>query len=142
MIPNYISDNPGKLPENMKPWNRLAETYQTANLEQAKYAVEILRSAGFEVRPASGKPGAIGSFAGDEFKADLERMAQLEHGRWNIERLREGWRFGTTRDNAKKIHNCLVSWKQLPDDIREYDRNSIRVFRDILAKAGLEIIRR
>jgi hypothetical protein len=139
---HYISDNPGKLPENMRPWNRLAETYQTANLEQAKYAVEILRSVGFDVRPVSGKPGVIGSFAGDEFKADVERMAQLEHGRWNIERLRGGWRFGITRDDAKRIHNCLVSWKLLPDDIREYDRNSIRVFPDILAKAGLEIIRK
>jgi hypothetical protein len=49
------------------------------------------------------------------------------------ESLREGWRFGTIRDNAKKIHNCLVSWAKLPDDIREYGRNSIRAIPSILA---------
>ena len=76
------------------------------------------------------------------FKTDVERMAELEHGRWNIERLREGWRSGTSRDNAKKIHNCLVAWTELPNDIREYDRNSIRAIPDILAKAGLDVFRK
>jgi len=139
---HYIGDNPGRLPENMRPWDKLKKTYQTANLEQAKYAVEILRAAGFDVRPAAGIPGAITSFAGEMFKADVEQMAELEHGRWNIERLREGWRFGTSRDNAKKIHNCLVAWTELPYDIREYDRNSIHAIPDILAKAGLEVFRK
>lgn len=139
---HYISDNPGKMPENLRPWEKLAGTYQTANLEQARYAVEILRAAGFDVRPKTGSPDAIASFAGDSFKGDVERMAELEHGRWNIERLREGWRFGTVRDNAKKIHDCLVAWAKLPENIREYDRNSVRAFPDILTKAGLEIFRK
>ena len=139
---HYISDNPGRLPENMRPWDKLAVTYQKANLEQARYAVEILCAAGFDVRPAAGIPGAITSFAGEMFKTDVERMAELEHGRWNIERLREGWRFGTSRDNTKKIHNCLVAWEELPNDIREYDRNSIRAIPDILARAGLEVFRK
>jgi hypothetical protein len=126
----------------MRPWEKLSETYRTANLEQARLAVEILRAAGFDVRSAAGGTDAISSFAVEQFKKNVERMAELEHGRWNIERLREGWRFGTTRDNAKKIHNCLVAWEKLPDDIREYDRNSIRAFPEILAKAGLEIFRK
>jgi len=138
----YVNGNLGRQPENMRPWEKLADTYKTANIEQAGYAVEILRAAGFDVRPAAGIPGAITSFAGEMFKADVERMAELEHGRWNIERLREGWRFGTTRNNAKKIQNCLVAWEKLPDDIREYDRTSIRAFPGILAKAGLEVFRK
>jgi len=138
---HYISDNPGKLPENFRPWDKLKVTYQTANLEQARYAVEILRAAGFEVRPKEGGPGAITSFAGEHRQPDVARMAELEHGRWNIERLRAGWRFGPKRDNDKKTHDCLVSWQDLPDDIREYDRTSIRAFPEILGRAGLEIFR-
>jgi hypothetical protein len=138
----YISDNPGKMPENLRPWEQLAGTYQTANLEQSRYAVEILRAAGFDVRPKSGSSDAIGSFAGDVFMNDVERMAELEHGRWNIERLREGWRFGLVRDNAKKFHDGLVAWSKLAENIREYDRNSVRAFPGILAKAGLEIFRK
>lgn len=139
---HYISDNPGRLPENMRPWENLRETYKTANLEQARYAVEILRATGFDVRRKTGRPDAITSFAGERFKTDVEQMAELEHGRWNIERLREGWRFGATRDNSKKIHNCLVNWEKLPDDIREYDRTSILAFPAILAQAGLEVFRK
>ena len=139
---HYVSNSQSRLPENMRSWDTLAGTYRKANQEQARYAVEILRAAGFDARPASGKPGSIKSFSEAAFKADVERMAELEHGRWNIERLREGWRFGTTRDNAKKIHNCLVAWKELPENIREYDRTSIRAFPEILGQAGLEIFRK
>lgn len=139
---HYVKDNPKKLPDNMRPWEKLADTFKTANLEQARYAVEILRAADFDVRPATGGTDAIKSFASDAFQADVERMAELEHGRWNIERLRNGWRFGQPREDAKKIHNCIVAWEKLPDDIREYDRNSIRAFPDILGKAGLEVFRK
>jgi hypothetical protein len=30
--------------------------------------------------------------------AEVERMAELEQGRWNIERLRDRWRSGKTQD--------------------------------------------
>ncbi len=138
---HYVNENPKKLPENLRPWGNLPATYQTANLEQARYAVEILRAAGFDVRRKSGKRGAIQSFADKQWRRDVERMAELEHGRWNIERLRNGWRFGRPRDDARKIHDCLVPWENLPEEIREFDRNGVRAFPDILAKAGLGIFR-
>jgi hypothetical protein len=139
---HYVGNSQSRLPENMRSWDTLAETYRKANREQARYAVEILRASGFDVRAATGKSDAITSFSEEVFNTDVERMAELEHGRWNIERLREGWRFGATRDNAKKIHNCLVAWEKLPEDIRTYDRASIRAFPEILAKAGLEVFRK
>ena len=72
---------------------------------------------------------------------EVERMAELEHGRWNIERLRDGWRYGRQRDDSRKIHDCLVSWHDLPDDIKRYDREAVRAFPEILEKAGLEVQR-
>jgi hypothetical protein len=69
-------------------------------------------------------------------------MAELEHGRWNAERLRDGWRYGKKRDDSRKIHNYLVPWAELPDDIKVYDRGAVRAFPEILAKAGLEVRRR
>lgn len=68
-------------------------------------------------------------------------MAELEHGRWNVERVRDGWRQGNLRDNAKKIHDCIVPWNNLPEDIKHYDRAAVRQFPTILAKAGLEVSR-
>ena len=133
----FVAGSSKRLPSNMRPWEILDQTFQKANLEQAHYSVEILEAAGFEVRRVDGPPAILSDFTGDE----VEHMAELEHGRWNIERLRDGWRYGRTRDDTRKIHDCLVAWKDLPDDMRRYDRDAVRAFPEILAKAGLEVRR-
>jgi len=135
----YRNDNFKKIkPDNLKLWEDLPDTYKTANKEQAAYAIRILEAAGFGVRKSVGEPVILKDFT----PVEIELMAELEHGRWNIERLCDGWRFGTIRDNPKKIHNCLVAWEKLPDDIREYDRKSVRAFPAIVAKAKLEVYRK
>lgn len=132
---NYRAESTGKLPAQMKPWPKLDETFKRANREQAKYAIEILKACGFDVREAK-KPVVFTGFE----TADIERMSEMEHGRWNAERLRDGWRPGP-RDDAKKRHNCIVEWGQLTEAIKDYDRNSVKKFPEILATAGLEVYR-
>lgn len=136
----YVDGSTGKLPENMRPWSMLDKTYQTANREQARHAVEILIACGFTVRPAvdPARPAILAGFT----DAELERMAEMEHGRWNVERLRDGWRPGTTRDDTRKIHNCLVPWSELPEGIKHYDSDAVKEFPAILARAGLEVCRK
>jgi ppGpp synthetase/RelA/SpoT-type nucleotidyltranferase len=136
----YVDGSTSRLPANMRPWDKLDKTFQTANREQARYAVEILTACGFTVRTAS-DPAKLVIFAGFT-DAEVERMAELEHGRWNVDRLRDGWRPGTPRDDAKKIHNSLVTWSVLPDEIKHYDRDAVKEFPAILARAGLEVSRK
>jgi len=133
---NYVANSTGRLPDSMKPWSKLRDTYRQANRDQARYAVQILEACGFGVREAE-SPVLFTDFANDE----IERMAELEHGRWNIDRLRGGWRFGP-RDDQRQFHNCLVPWAELPENIKEYDRKAVRKFPEILAKAGLEVYRK
>jgi hypothetical protein len=133
----YVVAAAGKLPPNMRPWERLPETFRRASLEQARCCIEILSAAGFAVNKHSGRPAMVAVLN----EADVERMAALEHGRWNIERLRDGWRFGKQRDDARKMHDCMVSWEELPEEIRQYDREAVRAFPEVLAKVGLEIVR-
>jgi len=133
---NFVSISTGRLPENMKPWPKLQDTYQQANRDQARYAVQILEACGFAVREVE-QPNRFEDFT----EGDIERMAELEHGRWNIDRLRAGYRHGP-RDDQRKLHNCLVSWSELADDIKKYDREAVHKFPEILAKAGLEVYRR
>jgi ppGpp synthetase/RelA/SpoT-type nucleotidyltranferase len=136
----YVDGSTGKLPANMRPWPKLDPTFQSANREQARYAVEVVTACGFTVRPAAdpAKPVIFAGFTDPE----VERMAEMEHGRWNVDRLRDGWRPGAPRDDAKKVHNNLVTWSILPDDIKHYDRDAVKEFPAILAKAGLEVARK
>jgi ppGpp synthetase/RelA/SpoT-type nucleotidyltranferase len=137
----YLAGNIKKIrPETLKPWDYLPDTYKKANREQAAYAIRILETAGFGVRPAQGQPVIFKGFEPEE----IELMAQLEHGRWNIERLRDGWRPGPRNDD-QKLHNCLVAWsndKVLTEEIKSFDRTAVSAFPEILAKAGLEVFRK
>ena len=133
----YVENSSGRLPANMRPWPDLEETYRKSNREQAGYSVEILQACGFGVRPAAGTPVLFEGFT----EGEVECMAEMEHGRWNVERLRDGWRFGSPRNSDKRIHDCLLPWSALPEKIRDYDRQSVRCFPEILAQAGFEIYR-
>jgi ppGpp synthetase/RelA/SpoT-type nucleotidyltranferase len=136
----YVQENSVRLPEMLRSWPELPETYKTANIEQARYSVEILRKAGFGVRRSTGVPVIFSGFS----DAEVELMAEMEHGRWNIERLLNGWRYSKERDDKRKFHDNLVPWVDLPDGdhgAKKFDRNSVRKFPDILAKAGLEVYR-
>ena len=53
-----------------------------------------------------------------------ERLAENTHDLWAAQRLAQGWRYGPHRDDAKKLHPCLVAYDQLPDSEKEYDRIS------------------
>ena len=135
----YLAGSSGRLPPNMRPWENLGDTFKKANVEQAKYSVAILEAAGFGVQTAKGRPPEVYA---DFTPADIEKMAELEHGRWNVERLRDGWRWGKERDDTRKIHDCLVPWSELPEATKYYDRNAVRKFPEILAQAKLEVFRR
>lgn len=135
---NYVAESSSKLPDTLKPWDKLPETYKKANLEQAKFSVEILTAHGFGVK-CSSAPTIFKDFLPEE----IEQMAKMEHGRWNIERLRDGWRLGA-RDDYKKLHPNLTEWEKIPDGedgVRKYDREFIRKFPEILAKIGFEVYR-
>jgi hypothetical protein len=71
----------------------------------------------------------------------METMAEIEHGRWNAERLAAGWRYGRERDHDRKISPYLVSWTDLPPEIKQYDRDFITGLPAVLASAGLEVYR-
>jgi ppGpp synthetase/RelA/SpoT-type nucleotidyltranferase len=138
----YRAENLHKTkPDNLKLWKDLPPTYRKANREQAAYSIRILETTGFGVRQARGKPAIFKNFTPEE----IELMAELEHGRWNIERLQDGWRYGKTKDEDHKLNPCIVPWEDLPDGpdgVKRYDREAVRAFPEILARAGLEVYRK
>ncbi len=57
-----------------------------------------------------------------ELQALTERLAENAHDLWAAQRLAEGWSYGRQRDDAKKLHPCLVPYAELPESEKEYDR--------------------
>ncbi len=135
---NFVAGSANRLPSNMRPWDQLHPTYRKANFEQAGYSAEILAAAGFALEKVDNP--VVFKFTDSDLDK-IEQMAEMEHGRWNAERLRDGWRFGKPKDENLKIHPCIVPWSELPEDVKPSDRNAIRMFPAILAKAGYEIRR-
>lgn len=57
-----------------------------------------------------------------ELHALTERLAENAHDLWAGQRLAQGWTHGRQRDDAKKLHPCLVPYAELPDKEKEFDR--------------------
>lgn len=53
-----------------------------------------------------------------------ELLARNAHENWARQRMSDGWRYGVKRDDTRKEHPCLVSYEQLPESEKEYDRRT------------------
>lgn len=135
----YVSEQTkDTLLQNLLPWENLGVELRYSNLHQAAYAAEILRKCGFRVEPSS---SGTARNPVDFTDKDIERMAEMEHGRWNAERLRDGWRWGPRKDIPGKISPWLVPWAELPETIRGYDRSAAKEWPKVLAEAGWRVER-
>jgi hypothetical protein len=122
---------------NLLPWSLLREDFKHSNRHQAACSVEILRRCGFVVEPVQTPAAQIPLV---EFSQEqTERLAEWEHGRWNVERLKNGWRHGEKKDETRKLSPYLVPWSVLPDAVKDYDREAVRGWPAILAQAGWQV---
>ncbi len=73
----------------------------------------------------------------------LQIMAEEEHRLWKEFYEHNGWHYSPIRDDYKKIHNCLVDYKDplLGEDDKDKDRNQVREYWVFLDKTGFGIIR-
>lgn len=68
-----------------------------------------------------------------------EQLARNVHEVWSANRIKEGWKYGEERDDLKKTHPCLVSYEELPEYEKEYDRATSRETLKLILKLGYEI---
>lgn len=66
----------------------------------------------------------------------VELLARREHERWVDFRGGEAWR---RAGGATSPHPGLVSWDELPEDLREIDRLLVRAIPEMLAEAGFGV---
>jgi len=137
---NFRNDRgAGAFVNNCRPWNALDGTYKKANEAQATYIGEILQANGYVLIDKK-DPAAVTLLSfGDNDKDTIKRMAEMEHGRWNVERLKDGWVYGEKKVEAEKVHNCLVPWEKLKDEIKQFDIDAVVKWPAILKEAGIEV---
>ena len=129
-----------KLPSqepSIAAWDELLEHLKESNRQQADHIFKKLNRIGYTVHKVNNRNATPITFTKDE----VEIMAEMEHARWNNERLRNGWQWDEKRDSVKKTSPYLVPWSQLPDKIKEWDRHTVRNIPVLLASVGLEIRR-
>ena len=117
---------------SMASWARLSDDFRESNRQQTEHLDIKLRTVGCRRRPIA--PGESADFAFTE--AEIELLAEMEHNRWNAERSLAGWIYGEKKNVPGKISPYIRPWAELSEEIKEYDRDTIRNIPAILAAIG------
>lgn len=56
-----------------------------------------------------------------------EILAKCEHNRWNAFHFLHGWKYSKTKNKQLKHHNCLLPYKELSEDYKQYDRDIVNI---------------
>jgi hypothetical protein len=121
---------------SLAAWDKLPEDFRNSNRAQADHMAAKLGRISCVIAPADA-PGEPVEFTLEE----IEALAEMEHGRWTVERLLGGWIWDEKRDPAQRRSPYLVAWSELSDNIKEVDRRSVRRIPALLAEIGLSIRR-
>ncbi len=124
-----------KLDPSIADWDHLSEDLKDSNLQQIDHIEEKLRSIGYGIRKS--KKADVKSQAIPKEKIKI--FAEMEHGRWNVERLMKGWRLGDEKDVQNRISPYIVPWKELSDQVKEWDYDGVNNSLASLDKYGYEI---
>lgn len=130
-------------PQLDKPFSELAAADQDDNRAAARRIPDVLALAGLgvadetqSVRPDDPSPEEVAR----HIERHLETLAEAEHDGWMEQRVRNGWRQGSPRDDVAKIHPMIVPYERLSEKEKDKDRSSVRKFADMVAMAGHSIV--
>jgi ppGpp synthetase/RelA/SpoT-type nucleotidyltranferase len=122
-------------------WKDLREDLKNSNREQVLYAAEVLASEGYRLvkRVSGDAPAPTPQYS----EAELERMAEKEHGRWCFERLAARWVSGDTgfKDAINRINPSIKPYVDLQNETKHFDREAICNYANIFAAADYDIVR-
>ncbi len=125
------------------PWEheKHPPEFKVSCYHQVAYAENILKTVGLGLRESTNPSGELFDIEAylREKENSIEKLAEMEHGRWNVERLLHGWHYADTKDVTKKHSPHLIPWSALAPDIKEYDFKIIRTLPGKFKAAGFEI---
>lgn len=76
-----------------------------------------------------------------DFYEIVECISKNVHEVWAQTRISQGWSYGTERNDELKKHPCLIPYEQLPEEEKEYDRNTVLGTLKLIISMGFKIER-
>jgi serine phosphatase RsbU (regulator of sigma subunit) len=132
---SWIHSPGGTRNQNGNDFEDLPEEIRHSNLDNAYHIPTKLLSVGYMIRPVRKGFRARVLHLNDE---EVETMARVEHIRWCWDKILNGWFYGKTRDNRKKIHPSIVPYEDLSESEKEKDRELIRMIPALLQDIDYE----
>jgi len=123
---------------SLQPWEQLDQGRKDSNRQQADHVPVKLRAIDCRAVAEAGGPGRAFTFTDDA----IELLARMEHARWKAHRFLTGWTRGPSRDPEKKTSPYLVDWDELPEFVKEQNREPVRNIPRLLGLVGRRIERR
>lgn len=114
-------------------FSELPDDLKYSNMRQAQSIYDKLGMVGLTMRH-KGAPGAIEAFAPEL----VEVMAEFEHDEWMRERIANGWTLGE-RNTERKTTPYLVPYRDLSEEIKELDRNTVRNIPLLADRVGMAV---
>jgi len=127
-----LESHPDK-PLSYPQFSDLPDALKYSNIRQARGIEKKLGLMGWEMR-LEGSAGEVISEIPDD---TLEMLANLEHDEWMHERLGYGWTFGEVKDIDQKISPYLVPYDELSEEIKNFDRDTVRNIPVLLEMIGM-----
>lgn len=116
-----------------RPWTDLPEEFRESNRRLLVHLPAKLLTAGVDLSawlrtplPQPSDRGGIPLPALEDDPDLMERLAELEHRRWMVDRRLSGWRYGPVRNNEAKFHPDLIPFEELDEYTKELDRTIVR----------------
>ena len=138
---NYVSNRrEGQSVEtnpSLVDWEQLPESLKESNRQQASEICRRLEAIGCDIVPMTDWDAAPPAFTADE----IELLARMEHDRWWKEREAAGWRLAAARSESRKESPYLIPYDELPEDVQETDRATVRALPAFLAEIDFAVVR-
>lgn len=129
-----VRDDPSN--RSARPWAELDETFRQATRDAVAHIPAKMASAGVDPalwRGVSGPPRLNREIKLFADETDCERLAELEHERWESQRRMDGWRYADLprKDEMRRLHPDLIPYANLSDGTKEFDRAIVRETQEI-----------
>lgn len=128
--------NPAK--ELHREWDYLPEDSKMQFRLQADHIWVKLRSINAKT-VFSLKEGEEYNFESDP--EIVETLSRIEHNRWATQMILNGWKYGTVRDEKKKNHPDLIPYADLPEEVKQNNRDIILSIKNLLRQMELKVIK-